>query len=133
MRYFVFTLALGGAALLAACTTAHPGTSGSTATRMTLGVVQMSVHEGMNQSAVAETLGAPNIVTRDSDGNETWIYDKVASYASYKHSSVYGTILVFGGSSGSANTTTGQRTLTVIIKFDKNQKVKSFSYNSSTF
>jgi outer membrane protein assembly factor BamE (lipoprotein component of BamABCDE complex) len=100
---------------------------------MTLGVVQMSLHKGMSQSAVAEALGAPNIVTRDSNGIETWIYDKVASYASYKHSSIYGTILVLGGSSDSANTTTGQRTLTVIIKFDKNQKIKSFSYNSSKF
>ena len=100
---------------------------------MTLGVVQISLHKGMSQSAVAEALGAPNIITRDSNGIETWIYDKVASYASYKHSSIYGTILILSGSSGSASTTTGQRTLTVIVKFDKNQKIESISYNSSEF
>jgi hypothetical protein len=33
---------------------------------MTLGVVQKEIHKGLSQADVAEALGSPNIVTRDS-------------------------------------------------------------------
>ena len=60
---------------------------------MTVGVVQREIHTGLTQDQVAEALGSPNIVTRDASGNETWIYDKIATEASYSNSSAYGTIL----------------------------------------
>ena len=47
----------------------------------------------MTQDQVAAALGSPNIVTRDAAGRETWIYDKIASEASYSSSDAYGTIL----------------------------------------
>jgi len=53
---------------------------------MTLGVVQKEVKVGMSQADVATSLGSPNIVTKDGEGNETWIYDKIASEASYSRS-----------------------------------------------
>jgi outer membrane protein assembly factor BamE (lipoprotein component of BamABCDE complex) len=96
---------------------------------------------GMSAAEVAEVLGSPNIVTTDDERNETWIYDKISSDVTYSKSS--GTIvgLIFGssgggagvGSSSSGSTSTSQRTLTVIIKFDADNRVQDFSYHSSQF
>ncbi|MDI6890635.1 MAG: hypothetical protein QMC83_06820 [Thermodesulfovibrionales bacterium] len=138
--------------LLSGCMTAaqHQQTLPSTKEReMTVGIVQKEIRVGMSQADVATALGSPNIVTRDSDGKETWIYDKIATEAYYSRDSggigggagaggVAGTTLIlglFGGSysreAGAASTT--QKTLTVIIKFDKDNKVESFSYHASKF
>ena len=54
---------------------------------MTVGVVQREIYKGMSGADVAEALGSPNIVTKDSDGLETWVYDKIATEASYSSSS----------------------------------------------
>ena len=102
---------------------------------MTVGIVQREIREGMSAADVAEALGSPNIVTKDSNGLETWIYDKIASEASYSQSSG-GTGLILsllvGYSKGSGASSTTQKTLTVIIKF-KDNLVDSFSYHSSKF
>src|SRR5512143_1709279 len=124
------------AAAAAGCTTAaeHQQQLGSTAEReMTVGVVQREIRAGLSQDQVAEALGSPNIVTRDAAGNETWIYDKIASEASYSNSSAYGTILILGGGQAAGASATTQRTLTVIIKFDANRQVETFSYHASKF
>lgn len=111
----------------------------------TVGLVQKEIRVGMSQTEVAETLGSPNIVTRDKAGKESWVYDKIASEASYSKSSVGGAggaggatgnalllgILSGGYDSGASSTT--QKTLTVVIKFNDNHLVDSFSYHSSKF
>lgn len=116
---------------------------------MTVGIVQKEIHMGMSQADVAIALGSPNIVTNDGNGKETWIYDKIATEASYSTSSggvsggagaggLAGSALILGGvgggysKSGGASSTT-QKTLTVVIKFDKNKKVDYFSYHASKF
>lgn len=122
--------------ILAGCTTAaeHQRQLGATAEReMTVGVVQKEIHAGMTQDAVAAALGAPNIVTRDANGRDTWIYDKVASEASYSQSSQYGTVLLLGGGSAAGATASTQRTLTVIIKFTPASTVDTFTYHASKF
>lgn len=138
--------------LMSGCMTAaqHQQTLHSTQEReMTVGIVQKEIRVGMSQADVANVLGSPNIVTRDSEGKETWIYDKIATEASYSRDSggigggagaggVAGTTLILGLFGGSYSRETGasattQKTLTVIIKFDKNNKVESFSYHASKF
>lgn len=117
--------------------------------KMTVGLVQKEIRVGMDQAAVAAALGSPNIVTRDDKGHESWVYDKIATEASYKQkssevggglsgASVVESVLLLGtvggsrsGSKGASATT--QKTLTVIIRFDANSRVESFSYHSSTF
>jgi len=124
------------AAVAGGCTTAaeHQQQLGSTAEReMTVGVVQREIRAGLSQDQVAEALGSPNIVTRDAAGNETWIYDKIASEASYSNSSAYGTILILGGGQAAGASATTQRTLTVVIKFDASRQVETFSYHASKF
>ena len=116
---------------------------------MTLGIVQKEISVGMSQADVAVALGSPNIVTRDSGGKETWIYDKIATEASYSKSSgsvkgaagaggIPGSTLILGiigggasKDSGAASTT--QKTLTVVIKFNENALVETFSYHMSKF
>lgn len=66
----------------------HRESLGSTQERrMTLGVVQSRIREEMSQADVAAALGSPNIVTTDAEGNETWIYDKIATETSHSTSS----------------------------------------------
>lgn len=112
---------------------------------MTVGIVQKEIRTGMSQADVAQALGSPNIVTNDKDGKETWIYDKIASEASYSSSSVGGvgaaggvtgnTLILglIGGDYRSGAASKTQKTLTVIIKFDNNKAVESFNYHSSKF
>jgi len=116
---------------------------------MTVGIVQKEIRVGMSQADVATALGSPNIVTRDGEGRETWIYDKIATEAYYSRDRVgigggagaggiAGTTLILGLLGGSYSKEAGamgttQKTLTVVIKFDKNNNVESFSYHASKF
>jgi outer membrane protein assembly factor BamE (lipoprotein component of BamABCDE complex) len=111
----------------------------------TLGLVQKEIRVGMMQTDVVSALGSPNIVTRDADGREAWVYDKIATEASYARSSVG---VGAGGAGGPADvlllglvgasrersrSTVSQRTLTVILKFDAHGAVDSFSFHASRF
>jgi len=102
----------------------------------TVGIVQREIHVGMSGAQVAEALGSPNIVTQDSEGDETWIYDKIASEASYSQDSggtglIISLLAGYNRQSGAVSTT--QRTLTIVIKYGKDKLVKSFSYHASKF
>ena len=113
----------------------------------TLGLVQKEIKTGMSQGDVAIALGSPNIVSKDSDGSDTWIYDKIATEISYsKDGGGFGVgagagienwrlvpvgAIGYSKSAGAAAQT--QKTLTVVIKFDEEQKVKTLSYHSSKF
>jgi outer membrane protein assembly factor BamE (lipoprotein component of BamABCDE complex) len=101
--------------------------------RITVGSVQREIHVGMSGTEVARVLGSPNIVSTDEERREIWIYDKIATDSAASSSSVGGTILILGAHSSAAATSTSQRTLTVIIKFDKAGKVRDFSYRTSRF
>jgi hypothetical protein len=116
--------------------------------QMTVGTVQKEIRLGMSSVDVAEALGSPNQV-RYQEGKEVWIYDKIATEASYRNTEsgvgagvaaagVPGNVLVLGnvnaarGSSRGESATT-QRTLTVIIRYGQDDRVESFSYHSSSF
>ena len=112
--------------------------------KLTLGVAQREIKVGMSQADVAKALGSPNMVTKDKDNVETWIYDKVSTESAYSTSSggIAGLVLGGGGGvgglgAGSAQQASGatsrtQRTLTIIIKFKKSV-VSEFTYNSTQF
>lgn len=116
---------------------------------LTLGIVQRNIKIGSAQDEVAVALGSPNIVTRDSDGKDTWIYDKVASITSYDSNGfgvgagglggggggngLGGGILGVAYSKSKGNIQTTQKTLTVVIKFNKDSRVESFTYHMSKF
>jgi outer membrane protein assembly factor BamE (lipoprotein component of BamABCDE complex) len=91
----------------------------------------------MTSAQVIEALGSPNVVTTDEERREVWIYDKIATNVTYSQSEGQsGLFLILagvGGSGSSGSTSTSQRTLTVVIKFDKDNKVRDFAYHSSQF
>jgi outer membrane protein assembly factor BamE (lipoprotein component of BamABCDE complex) len=101
--------------------------------RVTVGNVQREIKLAMSGADVAKVLGSPNIVTTDDERREVWIYDKFSTDTTVSGSSSYGTLIILGASSSSGSSSTAQRTLTVIIKFDKEKKVRDFAYHTSRF
>ncbi len=100
---------------------------------MTLGIVQREIKAGLTMDEVASALGSPNIVTKDVNGKDTWIYDKVSRVTSYGGSGSGGTIILAGYNKSKENYQTQQKTLTVVIKFDQFNKVETLNYHMSKF
>ncbi len=137
MKIKMMWIASLGFALLAlpACFS-HSGSSAgpdSSASNLTVGKVQGEIKEGMPASDVAAILGSPNIVTTDEKRREVWIYDKVSSNRVDTRNSFGGGIIILGGSTRQAESTSTQKTLTIIIKFDEMKKVRDFAYNYTQF
>lgn len=101
--------------------------------RLTVGKVQGEIKVGMPASQVAELLGSPNIVTTDDKRREVWIYDKVSTDRVDTSSSSFAGIIILGANSRSSSSSQRQRTLTIIIKYDEEKKVRDFAYNSTQF
>lgn len=97
--------------------------------RVTVGTVQRKIELGMSGAAVVEALGSPNVVSTDEQRREVWVYDKFATDVAA--SSGFWTILLAGQQAGAASKS--QRTLTVIIKFGQDKKVRDFAYHTSRF
>ena len=97
--------------------------------KMTVGTVQRKITVGMSGAAVVEAIGSPNVLSTDDQRREVWVYDKFATDVAA--SGGYWTILLAGQEAGAA--ASSQRTLTVIIKFDKEKKVRDFAYHTSRF
>jgi outer membrane protein assembly factor BamE (lipoprotein component of BamABCDE complex) len=129
--YLLWPILLG-AAMLPACMK-HPPGPDANPTNLTVGTVQRSIKIGMPASDVASILGSPNIVTTDENRREVWIYDKVSSNRVDTANSVYGTLIILGGSSKQSESTSTQKTLTIIIKYDEEKKVRDFAYNFTQF
>lgn len=101
--------------------------------RLTVGKVQREIKIGMTNADVIQALGSPNIVTTDEQRRESWVYDKVSTNVTYSNSSG-GAFLILGAVSGQTGAASrNQKTLTIIIKFDDNKKVRDFAYHTSTF
>lgn len=111
----------------------------------TLGLVQKALRPGLSQADVAERLGSPNLVAREADGREAWVYDKVATERESAGSgigvagagsgaggSVWGVLGVTGGRR-SEKSRTSQRTLTVVIRFSPAGVVDTYTWHDSRF
>lgn len=103
------------------------------ATNLTVGTVQREIKVGMPASDVAAILGSPNIVTTDEQRREVWIYDKVSSNRVDTRNRFGGGIIILGGSTVQSESTSTQKTLTIIIKFDEQKRVRDFAYNYTQF
>lgn len=100
---------------------------------LSVGKVQREIKVGMTGGQVAEVLGSPNIVSTDENRQEVWIYDKISTEQAYSQSEGGATLILIGGGNKAGARSTNQRTLTVIIKFDKAGKVRDFAYHRSSF
>jgi hypothetical protein len=122
----------------------------SGASALSYGTVTATVTRGKTtQTDLIQIFGGPNISTTDSDGVETWVYERsvnqtdVASKSNnWQAAANLG--LAFGhvqlGASGGggqnasgASTATSFRSLTAIVKFNANKTVKDYSVRASQF
>jgi outer membrane protein assembly factor BamE (lipoprotein component of BamABCDE complex) len=101
--------------------------------KVTVGTVQRHIYAGMSSADVVAVLGSPNMVSKDTNGNETWVYDKVHSESEVKSSSGYLGLILLGGGQSKGSRSSSEHTLTIIIHFDEHFKVRDFSYRATTF
>ena len=108
-----------------------------TPSKLTLGLAQSTVTKGANQTEITKVLGAPNIISMDKQGNETWTYDRISRDAESSSGSGVGFGALFGwvfaGGRSSASSSISNRSLTVIITFDDNKNVIDYAYQSLEF
>lgn len=117
---------------------------------LTPGMVKKTIRIGKTtQLDVLSTFGAPNIVTRDTEGREVWTYDVhsvTRSSASKQRSATAGgavagyvdpaVVGAGGGVSGSASGSVGQMssaTFTLMITFDASEVVQDYRMMSTQF
>ncbi len=137
--------ALVAVALAAVPVTAAEREKTETPRAFTLGLVQKALRPGLSQADVAERLGSPNIVARETDGREAWVYDRVSSEketsgesvgvggaASGAGGSLWGLLGVTAGKR-SEKSKSSQRTLTVVVRFSAAGAVESFTWHDSRF
>ena len=108
-----------------------------TTSKLTLGLAQSTVTKGANQSEIIKVLGAPNIISKDKSGNETWTYDRISrdAQSNSRAGAGFGALFgwVFAGGSSSSSSNMSNKSLTVIITFDDNKNVIDYAYQSLEF
>ena len=126
----VFALAFATIPFMSSCSTTNYSLQEE---QMTVAKAQREIKVGMPSSAVVEALGSPNMVTTDTEQRETWVYDKVSTNVQSSSSRNGLWLLLFGAGNHERQTSSNQRTLTIIVKFDKNGLVRDFAYRTSSF
>jgi len=113
--------------------------------QLTVAAVQRNVREGMSGAEILAALGSPNIISTDPERNEVWVYDRVGTEYVQSQSGVglialmgAGGDSVAGGALPSLEHRSGasrrsQRTLTIIVRFDSDRRVRDYSYHASRF
>ena len=132
--------------LLSACASLHrAAVQDDSHDRVSVGTVQKEIYVGMSGAEVARVLGSPNIVSTDAQSREVWIYDRLATdvvrsrsrggaqggIAGFASRIVYA-IVPFYYQDADA-TSRSQRTLTVIVRFDEQNLVRTLAYHTSRF
>ena len=125
-------LLLGLLALSGCVTTPEPLSNRNSP--LTQGNVQMNVQPGITTKAqILETFGAPNVTTRDGQGQEVWTYQRQAQVSQQSGQKGYWTILFAGNSKNTSGFESSSRMMTLIIKFDSNDVVSDFNSRASNF
>ena len=119
--------------LLTGCVTA-PEPLTKMNSELTQGMVQMNLEVGKTTKAeVVETFGAPNITTRDGDGNEVWTYQRQAQVNQSSSNSGFIFVIIAGKSSSASGFESSSKMMTLIIKFDSKDIVTDFKSRESNF
>lgn len=126
----IYALAFATIPFVSSCSTTNYGLQEE---QMTVAKAQREIKVGMSSSAVVEALGSPNMVTTDSEQRETWVYDKVSTNVQSSSSRNGVWLLLFAAGNHERQTSSNQRTLTIIVKFNKNGLVRDFAYRTSSF
>jgi outer membrane protein assembly factor BamE (lipoprotein component of BamABCDE complex) len=124
---------LSCALFFVSCASSQKSADTTKTDNISVGKVQREIKIGMTSAEVVEVLGSPNIVTTDEERREVWVYDKMSTQVDSSSSSKGIWLVVVGAGSDKSSSSTSQRTLTIIIKFDNEGKVRDFSYRTSSF
>ena len=81
------------------------------------------------QADILEAFGAPNITTISGDSQEVWTYQRHATIA--RSSGSHATAVLIGFSSSGFERS--MRTMTFIVKFNKNKVVSDFKSMATNF
>lgn len=117
---------------------------------LSYGSVTSRIERGVTtQADLVHLFGGPSISTIDADGTETWVYERTASQSDVtgegqstieaKRLDLYFGLGYFTTgkekrtATGSSQYRHSIRTLTVIIKFDKDRRVREYSARASRF
>jgi hypothetical protein len=120
------------------CSTAPPQVKDP----LTDGMISMTLRKGVTtQAEVLKVFGAPNIVTRDGDGRAMWTYRRhsVITRASAAQGSVgaggagSSAIVGIAASGYASDASQTNSSMTLIIKFDAEDRVADFQSLSSQF
>ena len=96
---------------------------------ITHGTFQLNLRNGVTtQTEVLEKFGSPNITTTDGE-MEVWTYQKHGTTS--KSSGAGGSLILIGGSTSGFSQ--NSRSMTLIIKFNKDKIVDEFNSRYSSF
>lgn len=106
---------------------------------LSYGSITAKVQNGVTtQEDIIRYFGAPNITTRNKDGREVWMYDRISSSSQsdgWSEARRFG--VFFGLETASAkqgsNRSSTTSTLTFIITFDSNKCVADYSARATQF
>ncbi|MFC3175824.1 hypothetical protein [Undibacterium amnicola] len=114
-----------------------PSIASNSANTLTPGQVTLTLKKNQTtQTEVIEKFGAPNLVTSNADGEESWTYQKHAIVSTASSTSAFATIILVGASTTTSGFEQSSRTITLIIKFKEINGVKlvsDFSSRASSF
>lgn len=100
---------------------------------LTLGAVQMKVENGKTTKAqVMEWFGAPNLATKDKDG-EVWNYTRQGNSNQLKSSAVGVWFLVGVSESGHSSSRSSSYSFDLLIRFDKSDIVQDHKVLQTSF
>ena len=101
---------------------------------LTQGNVQLNIQVGVTTKAqVLDVFGAPNITTRNGNGQEVWSYQRAGSTAQNTSSEQAWSVILYGQSRSASGLETSSRMMTLIIKFDPDDIVSDFKSRESNF
>jgi outer membrane protein assembly factor BamE (lipoprotein component of BamABCDE complex) len=113
-----------GALVLVACAVAPAQRT------VSYGEAKSNLAEGKTTKVqVLELFGAPNITERDTQGNDVWMYSKVSQQRYSQHHYIW--IVIFG--TGGQSSSSSQETFDLLMKFDRNGVLSSYTVRESRF
>lgn len=100
---------------------------------LTLGATQMKLESGRTTKAqVLEWFGAPNVATRDKDG-EVWNYTRQGTTSQLNGSSIGAWFLLGWGGSSSSSARSSSYSFDLLLRFDKTDTVTDYKVLQTAF
>ena len=94
------------------------------------------INIGDSQTEVVKALGSPNIITKNSAGQASWVFDRLATYYEAIETTSNGGLRLLGSGSRSESISKSAittKTLIIVIDFDDKSIVKDLIYRFSQY